>query len=31
MQRTFDSAKAFVNQTADDQVRVAADAVGAEA
>ena len=31
MQRTFDSAKAFVNQTADDQVVVAADAVGAEA
>jgi hypothetical protein len=31
MQHTFDSAKAFVNQTADDQVMVAADAVGAEA
>jgi len=31
MQRTFDSAKTFVNQTADDQVMVSADAVGAEA
>jgi hypothetical protein len=31
MRRTFDSATAFVNQTADDQIRVPADAVGAEA
>jgi hypothetical protein len=31
MQRTFASARAFVNQTADDQVIVAADAVGAKA
>ena len=30
MQRTFDSAKTFVNQTADDEVMVPANAVGAE-